>query len=103
VHFSVLKCLTLYFLFKSVGNDYLITDMKRARSIFEAYPVLKDITIQQINKDGSNLSFVKSNCIWKTHEFVDEASNKFETFRNFQNLDLFIDLKTAQLLPTIIK
>ena len=89
--------------FSSIATDFLVSDLKRGRSIFEAYPVLKDITIQQINKEGSNLSFIKSNCIWKPRAFNDEASNLYEDFKNFESLDLYLDLRTAQIFPTVIK
>lgn len=100
---NIIKNLTNNLISKSVGTDYLVSDLKRARSIFEAYPVLKDITVQQINKEGSNLSFIKSNCIWKSKSFNDEASNMYEEFKNFESLDLYLDLKTAQIFPTVIK
>ena len=100
---SARKVLDLMKQWDEIGNDYLVTDLKRNRSLFEAYPILKDITHQQITKDGSNLSFIKSNCIWKSNVLYDENQTMVVQFKNFQSLDLFIDLKTAQIFPMIIK
>lgn len=64
---SARKVLDLMKQWDEIGNDYLVTDLKRNKSLFDAYPILKDVTHQQINKDGSNLGLVKSNCIWKSN------------------------------------
>lgn len=50
---------------EDLGNNFLLTDINRTKSIFEMYPELKNTTIQLVKNEGSNLSFVKSHCYWK--------------------------------------
>jgi len=99
---STRKVLELMRQCEELGRDHLLTDINRTKSIFEMYPELKQTTIQSIKNEGSNLSFVKSHCYWKISPETEVTSASPE-FRLFNNLSFYLDLKTAQLLPIILR
>lgn len=84
---------------EELGKFFLLTDLNRSKSIFETYPELKQTTIEYIKNEGSNLSFVKSHCYWKTMPDVEPNLE----FKSFNNLSFYLDLKSAQLLPIILR
>lgn len=54
------------------GYDYLLTDLQRSKSIFELDERLKESLSEPMTKDGSFLSFVKSNSFWKLSQLIVE-------------------------------
>ena len=55
-----------------LGESNLLTDVDRAQSVFELKPSLLNDLKQSIKSEGSDLSFVKSNCFW-TLENLEET------------------------------
>ena len=43
----------------------MLTDLSRDKSIFELNPGLKKEVNDSVKKEGSDLSFIKSKCVWK--------------------------------------
>jgi hypothetical protein len=59
----------------------LLTDLNRDKSIFELNPGLKKEVNDSVKKEGSDLSFIKSKCVWK---LFDESELVF-SFRGLFN------------------
>jgi len=89
------------------GKDYLLTDLNREKSIFELDLSLEKSIHSAVKSEGSNLSFIKSNCSWKLSKEVSEEEENEERdesgFKSYKKLELNLDLKSAQLIPTIFK
>ncbi|CAF0783366.1 unnamed protein product [Brachionus calyciflorus] len=94
------KVLDLMRKFKELGNEYLLVDLNRSKSIFEIDLNLKRRIIRTIRKEGSFLSFVKSKCFWRLNL---ETWLNDGTYSIYNQINFNIDLDTAKLFPTILK
>lgn len=87
----------------------MLTDLNREKSIFEIDLSLEKSIHSAVKSEGSNLSFIKSNCSWRLFKEsqISEEEAKEEPnecgFKSYRKLELNLDLKSAQLIPTIFK
>jgi hypothetical protein len=87
-----------------LGKENLVTDLKRKKSIFELEPELKMSVKSSLRRESSLFGFVKSNCFWTLEKSAfSNANAEEEEEEKVISIRLFMDFKTAKLLPTILK
>ena len=91
-----------------LGNDYLLTDLSRKKSIFDLDVDLRQKVLQTLNSEGSKLSFVKSNCFWRIENLNSQASTSSKTteanqLRPVKRVGLYFDLQAAKLMPLVLR
>ena len=66
----------------------MLTDLNRDKSIFELNPGLKKEVKDSIKKEGSDLSFIKSKCVWK---LFDESELVLEVYLIKEIIDIIVE------------
>ncbi|KAK2148100.1 hypothetical protein LSH36_516g01015 [Paralvinella palmiformis] len=77
-HWNGIGVLDLMKTINVAGDSWLITDMRRGETIFEIDPHLQDQVDEGIEREGSNLSGVTSQCSWEEYSSCDIGTSKYD-------------------------